>query len=44
MLECKTCGAPVKQDEGKLVRTCDHADAPIIANMKAEAKGVARIR
>lgn len=44
MLECKTCGAPVKQDGDKLVRTCEHETAPIVANLTAEAKGSARIR
>jgi hypothetical protein len=44
MLSCKTCGAPVKQVEAILQRTCEHKDAPIIANMVANAKGAAVLK
>lgn len=41
MLVCKTCGAVVKQVGALLTRTCEHKDAPILANMQASAKGAA---
>jgi hypothetical protein len=44
MLTCKTCGAVVNQVDGLLKRTCEHNDAPIVANMQASAKGTAVLK
>lgn len=37
--ECKECGKPVDLVDGELVRTCEHHDATIIANLTAHATG-----
>lgn len=44
MLACKVCGARVLQDKGALVRTCEHKDAPVVANMQAGMNGTANVR
>lgn len=37
---CKQCGKEVLMMEtGELARTCDHVNAPVIANMEAVATG-----
>jgi hypothetical protein len=41
--ECKECGAEVNLVDGELVRTCDHHDAPILANLTAHATGECKV-
>lgn len=41
--ECKECGAVVHEQDGTLVRTCEHTDAPIVANLTAHATGRAEV-
>ena len=40
---CKCCGAPVTSVHGTMVRTCK-CNAPIIANMKAVARGAGGVQ
>jgi hypothetical protein len=37
--ECKECGAPVKVADGKVVRSCLHKEAVVVAVMTAVATG-----
>ena len=41
--ECKECGAIVAQVNGELIRTCEHKDAPIVANLTAHATGESKV-
>lgn len=40
---CAECGAPVALLGGLYIRECRHAEAAILANMKAVVYGVARV-
>ena len=45
MLACKVCGAKVSQGkDGMLVRSCQHKDAPVVADMRAAMAGAANVR
>ena len=39
MFTCKQCGGPVTVAEGVIKRNCGHADAGVLASMKAHARG-----
>jgi len=39
MYTCGVCGEPVVVFDGKCFRTCDHVDAPVIANLQAIVRG-----
>lgn len=42
--ECKECGAMVAPGKNGLMhRSCEHKDAPIIANIQATASGVSKV-
>jgi hypothetical protein len=44
MLKCKDCGKPVIRDEqGKLVRECEHVESVVIAECSAKLKGLATV-
>lgn len=44
MLKCAICGAQVSQDnDGALVRTCDHSEATVIAELVATAYGASHV-
>jgi hypothetical protein len=36
---CSECDGPVDFEDGVVYRTCDHNDAPILANMSAVVYG-----
>jgi hypothetical protein len=36
--ECKACGAPVRLEDGNVLRSCE-CNAVVIANMQAVARG-----
>lgn len=38
-LKCAACGEPVTQVEETVSRSCEHTDAPVIAEMTAVAYG-----
>lgn len=44
MYECKECGKPVEIVDGQPVRSCEHHDAPIVANLEATVYGEAGIK
>ena len=37
--ECKECSRPAIIDDGKVIRSCEHSDKPVIAVMTAVATG-----
>jgi uncharacterized Zn finger protein (UPF0148 family) len=37
--KCKECGAPVVIADGKVIRSCNHKDAVVVASMTATATG-----
>lgn len=43
-LTCKECGAPAKVEDGVVVRTCAHDKVPVVADMKATARGAGGMR
>ena len=43
-LECKACGKEVKMEAGKPVRSCEHKEAGIVANMTAKCYGRGKAR
>jgi hypothetical protein len=41
VLRCSECDAPVTNEEGQLVRQCDHHKAPVKADISAVVYGMA---
>lgn len=39
MFTCKQCGGPVTVAQGVISRACGHAEAGVLASMKAHARG-----
>ena len=43
-LQCKECGAEVKRDGEKFIRSCGHEGATILANMTATVRAHGGLR
>lgn len=42
-LKCSVCNKEIYREQNKLIRNCDHKNAPVISEMQAVMRGISKI-